>query len=56
MLINPEIVEREGEQTGEEGCLSVPGRHALVTRPQKVKVTALNEQMEPFTLEAEGLL
>ena len=34
----------------------MPNRHALVTRPEKVKVTALNEQMEPFTLEAEGLL
>ena len=56
VFINPEILEQSGEVTDNEGCLSVPNRHALVTRPEKVKVTALNEQMEPFTLEAEGLL
>ncbi|MBO4837958.1 MAG: peptide deformylase [Lachnospiraceae bacterium] len=57
VFINPEILEQSEETvTDNEGCLSVPNRHALVTRPEKVKVTALNEQMEPFTLEAEGLL
>ena len=54
-LINPEILETEGEQTGDEGCLSVPGKHATVTRPMKVTVRALNEQMEEFTMTVEGL-
>ena len=56
VLINPEIVETEGEQTGEEGCLSVPGKVGTVTRPEKVTVRAKYIHMEPFTLEAEGLL
>ena len=56
VFINPEILETEGEITDNEGCLSVPNRHALVPRPEKVKVRALNEEMKPFTLEAEGLL
>ena len=56
VLINPEIVEREGEQTGEEGCLSVPGKVGTVTRPEKVTVRAQDIHMQPFTLEAEGLL
>ena len=42
VLINPEILETSGEQTGEEGCLSVPGKAGLVTRPNYVKVKALN--------------
>lgn len=46
VLINPEILETSGEQTGEEGCLSVPGKAGLVTRPNYVKVKALNEDME----------
>ena len=54
-FINPEILETEGEQTGEEGCLSVPGKHATVTRPMKVTVRALNEEMEEVTLTLEGL-
>ena len=41
-LINPEIIERSGTQTGLEGCLSVPGKHGTVTRPMKVKVRALD--------------
>lgn len=56
VFINPEIVESSGEQTGDEGCLSVPGKVGTVTRPEKVKVRALNIHMEPFELEAEGLL
>ena len=55
-LINPEIVETEGSQTGSEGCLSVPGKTGVVTRPEKVTVKALNEKMEEFELEGEGLL
>ena len=56
LLINPEILETEGEQTGEEGCLSVPGRSGVVTRPNYVKVKALDENMEEQILEGEGLL
>ena len=56
VLINPEIIETSGEQTGEEGCLSVPGKWGIVTRPERVKVRALDENMEPFEMEGEGLL
>ncbi|HIZ78749.1 MAG TPA: peptide deformylase [Candidatus Lachnoclostridium stercorigallinarum] len=56
VLINPEIVEMSGEQTGYEGCLSVPGKTGVVTRPSHVKVRALNEEMQPYELEGEGLL
>lgn len=56
VLINPEILETSGEQTGEEGCLSVPGKAGLVTRPNHVKVKALNEDMEEIVLEGEELL
>ena len=56
VLINPEIIDRKGEQTGYEGCLSVPGKSGIVTRPEYVKVRALDENMEPFELEGEGLL
>ena len=55
VFINPEILETEGEQSGDEGCLSVPGKHAKVTRPMKVTVRALNEDMEEFTLTVEAL-
>ena len=56
-LINPEIVWRSEEtQCGREGCLSLPGRAGIVTRPKKVKVKALNRHGEPFELEAEDLL
>ena len=51
VLINPEIIETSGEQSGEEGCLSVPGKSGLVTRPDYVKVRALNEDMEEIELE-----
>ena len=56
VLINPEIIEEEGSQTGQEGCLSVPGKAGIVTRPQNVKVKALDENMEEFVLEGEDLL
>lgn len=56
VMINPEILETVGEQTGYEGCLSVPGKTGIVTRPNYVKVRALNEDMEPYELEGEGLL
>ena len=46
VLINPEIIEESGSQTGSEGCLSVPGKYGIVTRPNYVKVKALNEEME----------
>lgn len=55
-LINPQIIEKDGEQTGEEGCLSVPGKAGTVTRPDYVKVKALNEDMEEFEIEGTGLL
>ncbi len=56
VLINPEIIERSGEQTGEEGCLSLPGKSAIVTRPNHVVCKAFDANMEPITIEAEGLL
>lgn len=56
VLINPEIVETDGEQTGDEGCLSVPGMAGTVTRPNYVKVRALNEDMEEIELEGTELL
>ncbi|WP_449147973.1 peptide deformylase [Stomatobaculum sp.] len=56
VLINPEIIACDGEQTGYEGCLSVPGKTGIVTRPNHVKVKALNENMEPVTVEGEELL
>lgn len=56
VLINPEIVESSGEQTGDEGCLSIPGMAGVVTRPNYVKVRALNENMEEVELEGTDLL
>ncbi len=56
VLVNPEIIEQSGEQTGEEGCLSVPGKCGIVTRPNYVKVRALNEKMEEIEVEGEELL
>ena len=56
ILINPRIMETSGEQTGYEGCLSVPGKTGIVTRPNYVKVKALNENMEPIELEGTELL
>lgn len=56
VLINPEIIETSGSQTGDEGCLSVPGMSGTVTRPNHVKVRALDEKMEEYILEGEELL
>ncbi len=56
VLINPEIIETSGNQTGGEGCLSVPGKTGIVTRPNYAKVKALNENMEEFIIEGEELL
>lgn len=56
ILINPKILETSGEQTGQEGCLSVPGKSGQVTRPNYVKVSALNMYMQPFELEGTELL
>ena len=56
VMINPEILETSGSQTGEEGCLSVPGKSGLVTRPNYVKAKALDENMEEYIIEGEELL
>lgn len=56
VLINPEILETSGEQTGDEGCLSVPGMAGQVTRPNYVKVKALDVNMEEVIYEGEELL
>ena len=56
VLINPEILETSGEQTGYEGCLSVPGKTGIVTRPSYAKVKALDENMEEYIVEGEDLL
>ena len=53
-LVNPEIVEAEGTQTGREGCLSVPGRQGVVTRPMKVKVRYQDRKGRLMELETEG--
>ena len=56
VLINPEILETSGEQTGDEGCLSVPGKAGCVTRPNYVKVKAFDAGMEEVIYEGEELL
>ena len=56
ILINPEILETSGSQTGQEGCLSVAGKSGMVTRPNYAKVKALNENMEEIIVEGEELL
>ena len=56
LLINPRIVETSGEQTGNEGCLSVPGKTGVVTRPNYVKVVALDEELNEIEVEGEELL
>jgi peptide deformylase len=55
VLLNPEIVKREGEVEWEEGCLSVPGVKGWVTRAEKVVVKALDAQLQPITVEADEL-
>lgn len=56
ILINPRIVETSGEQKGGEGCLSLPGKSGMVTRPNYVKAVALNEKLEPIEIEGTELL
>ncbi len=56
VLINPRIVESSGEQRDYEGCLSVPGKRGIVTRPDYVKVAALNEDMQEIEIEGRELL
>lgn len=56
VLVNPKIVEADGEQTGEEGCLSLPGKCGIVRRPQHVRVEAMDRNMEPIAFEATDLL
>ena len=56
LLINPVILESSGEQTGYEGCLSVPGKSGIVTRPNYVKVKAYDEELNPFELKGTELL
>ena len=56
VLVNPRIMETSGEQTGGEGCLSVPGKSGVVTRPNYVKVKAYDGDMNPIELEGTELL
>jgi peptide deformylase len=56
ILINPVIIERDGEQTGDEGCLSIPGKVGTVSRPNYVKVKAFDKKMQEFTIEGTELL
>ena len=56
LMINPRIIETSGEQTGYEGCLSVPGKSGMVTRPNYVKAVAYDENMEEFTIEGTELM
>lgn len=56
VFINPTLLEREGESESEEGCLSVPGFYETVQRAERVRVSALDRDGEPFDLDARGLL
>ena len=56
VLVNPRITMQEGEQEGMEGCLSVPGKIGQVTRPEHVIAEGLDQDMNPVTVEGEGLL
>ena len=56
VMINPTIIETAGEQTGDEGCLSVPGKAGEVTRPNYVKARFLDENMDEYEIEGEELL
>ncbi|CAM4252681.1 peptide deformylase [Paenibacillus tarimensis] len=55
-MVNPELVEKDGEQLGPEGCLSIPGLSGDVRRAQRIKVKGQDRNGEPFTVEAEGFL
>lgn len=56
VMINPEIIESSGSQTGEEGCLSLPGKAGVVTRPDYVKARAFDEEMQEYEIEGRDLL
>lgn len=56
VMINPRIIETKGEQTGQEGCLSVPGKYGIVTRPNYVKAVAYDIDMNPYEVEGTELL
>ena len=56
VLVNPVVLETSGEQTGEEGCLSLPGKSGQVTRPNYAKVRAFDAEMNEFEIEGEELL
>ena len=56
VMINPVIIETSGEQTGEEGSISVPGKAGILTRPNYVKAKAMDESMVEFEIEGEELL
>lgn len=56
VMINPKIIETSGEQTGMEGCLSVPGKCGQVTRPNYVKAIAYDEELKPYEIEGTELL
>lgn len=56
VMVNPVILETSGEQTGDEGCLSIPGKAGQVTRPNYVKVHAFDENMEEYEIEGTELM
>lgn len=56
VMINPRIIESSGSQTGEEGCLSLPGKAGTVTRPNYVKARAFDEEMREYEIEGTELL
>ena len=56
VMINPEIIESDGEQTGDEGCLSLPGKAGQVTRPNHVKAKFYDLDMNEWEVEGEGLM
>ncbi len=56
VMINPKIIEMSGSQTGEEGCLSLPGKSGIVTRPNYVKARAFDEEMREYEIEGTELL
>ena len=56
VMINPVLLETDGEQTGDEGCLSLPGKAGCVTRPNYVKARAFDENMQEFEIEGTELL
>lgn len=56
VMINPVILESSGSQTGQEGCLSIPGKAGIVTRPNYIKAKAYNLEMEEFIIEGEELM